>query len=421
MKLNKTTLKNGLRILSIPMPHVQTITVMVLVGTGSEYESKRENGLAHFLEHMCFKGTVKRPTAHDITYELDSIGADYNAFTGGTYTGYYAKSHKKNAFKILDIISDIYLNSTFPQQELKKEQSVIVQEINMKQDNPRSIASDLIDELIFGDTPPGRTIIGTKKTVQSFTRNDLLNYHKKFYVPGATLVIVSGAVPKDMTSEISTIFSRMKKAPVVKKEKVVPEQTVPALKIRYKDTNQTQLILAFTTKMDMFDKKVPESKTLSTVLGGGMSSRLFTKIREEMGLCYGISTAMHVGSDGGMFVVRAAVGHDKVEEVKAILEELRKVRDEGISEKELRKVKDYRLSGLVLGLETSEDYAEYYGFQELSKKKVNTPEEAAVLIEKVTAAQVQSIAKNIFKNEVLNLAIVGPHKSPKSLKSILKI
>ncbi len=421
MKLHKTTLKNGIRLLTIPMPHVETVAALVLVGTGSEYESKKESGLSHFLEHMCFKGTTKRPTSQVLTHELDSIGADYNAYTGGTYTGYYAKAHKKHGNKIIDIISDIYVNSTFPETELQKEKNVIIEEINMREDNPRTKVGDTIDELMFGDTSLGRPIIGTKKTVNSFTREDLIAYHKKFYVPGATVVVVAGNVPKNVEKTVESLLGNMKKAPIQKKESVQLKKKGPAIKIMYKDTNQTQLIISFST-FNIFDKRVAVAHTLSTALGGGMSSRLFNKIREELGLCYGISCSFNAGIDHGSLTIRAGVGNDKVAEaIQAILHELRTIRDEGITEPELRKIKDYRLSGLVLGLETSDDYAEYCGFQELIKKTIKTPEESAKNIENVSVQQVQRVAKDILKEEAMYVALVGPHKTAQKLKSLLKL
>lgn len=420
MKFEVKKLKNGLRYILIPLKNTQTVTAMVLVGTGSEYETKQENGLAHFLEHMCFKGTEKRPTAMHIAHELDSLGASYNAFTSAVYTGYYAKSHKKHGPRILEIISDIYLNSTFPEGEISKEKSVVLQEINMGEDKPASKVTDVLDELLYGDQPAGRPITGTKESVSAFTRDHLVNYHNKHYGPKNTLVIVSGAFNGTKIEEdIKKYFTQMKVKEVVKKPAIKVSQKKPAVKIEYKKTEQSHFYIAFRA-FNTFDKRVPAAHTLSTLLGGNMSSRLFSKIREEMGLCYYIYSSYNSGIDDGTFTIKAGVGHDRVEDaIIAILAELKKIKEELVNEQELRKVKDYRLSGLVLGLETSDDYAEYAGFQELIKNKIRTPEEAAERIESVTAKQVQQVAREMFKEEGMNFALIGPHQDEKKFLKLL--
>ena len=194
MEYKKTILKNGLRVITVPMKDNPTVTVLVLVETGSKYETKAKNGISHFLEHMCFKGTAKRPTAQAISSELDGLGSSYNAFTSQEYTGYYAKSSANHFKKIFDVVSDIYLNSAFPAAEIEKEKGVIVEEINMYEDMPHRHVHDLFASLLYGDTPAGWNIAGTRDNVRAMKREDFVQYHQAHYVPKATTVIIAGKV-----------------------------------------------------------------------------------------------------------------------------------------------------------------------------------------------------------------------------------
>lgn len=411
MKFSKEKLKNGLRMVTVPMKDTQTVTLMILVKIGSDYESKEQNGISHFIEHMCFKGTEKRPTSAHIATELDSLGADYNAFTGGLYTGYYIKGHNKHTETFFDIVSDIYLNSNFPESEIEKEKGVVIEEINMYEDNPKAKVGRVMDELVYGDQPVGRDIAGTKETVNSFKRDDLVKYHKKYYVPNNTVVIVSGKInEKKIKKIIKDKFSKIKKAKKSVKPKIIENQTKPKIRIEHKDSDQTHLIISF-RGIDMYDKNTRAARALSTALGNGMSSRLFKKMREELGICYYIHTGNLTSLDHGAFYIKAGVSNSRVlEAVSGILEEVEKIRNEKIGEVELSKVKEYILGGIFLGLETSDSFADYYGFQEFFDKKVITPEESGKLIEKVKAEDILKMAKFIFQSKNMNLAIVGPHK-----------
>lgn len=217
MKFKKKTLKNGLRIITVPVKGNPSVTVLVMVSTGSNYETKEENGLSHFLEHMCFKGTPTRKTALDISLEVDSLGAENNAFTNNEYTGYYAKAEKKHFKKLLNIVSDIYLNPTIPTEELEKERGVILQEISMYEDLPQRKVQEVFDELLYGDTPAGRSILGPKENIKRFTREDFLKYKSKHYVAEGTVVVVAGDVSdKQVEEEVSKLF---KSIPTSKKNR----------------------------------------------------------------------------------------------------------------------------------------------------------------------------------------------------------
>ncbi len=325
MKFSKRILPNGVRLITIPMPASPTLTVMVLVEAGSKYETKNLSGVSHFLEHFVFKGTAKRPKPSDLSRELDALGAQYNAFTGQEYTGYYAKAHKDKAEKILDIVADMYLNPTLPTSELEKERGVIIQEINMYEDEPARHVQDLFIGLLYGGQPAGWNIAGTKKSVSGLTQRDLAEYRKKHYVGKATTVIISGAFSrKDMEKQVSVLFGGMSEAEMAGKLSVKESQKAPAVLVKYKETDQTHLVLGVRT-FSTFDEKAPVLRVLSTILGGGMSSRLFTKLRDELGLCYYVSASPDLYTDHGLFQVAAGVDTSKVKAaIEAILAELRR-------------------------------------------------------------------------------------------------
>lgn len=406
----KKTLPNGLRYLYIPMKNTETVLGMVLVGTGADFETKEESGLAHFLEHMCFKGTKKRPTAKVIAMEFDTIGADYNAFTGRSHTGYYARAHKKHAKKIIEIISDVFLNSVFPEDEIQKEQGVVIQEMNMYMDDPQYRVSKLSAEMLYGTQPAGRDVIGNKKTVSSFTRKHVQLYHQKQYTAKNTVVIIAGNISeKEVDTQVTTLFKDLPSGKKNQFQKTVVTQSQAKVAIEHKETDQTHLILSF-RGMDMWDKRIQAARTLVAVLSGGMSSRLFQKMREELGICYYVYASLNTGFDVGDFSISAGVSNDRVEEaIQGIVDELRKIKEEGVSEEELQKVKEYRLSGLVLHLETTEDYANFYGREEVVKNKATVPAERAKEIEAVTKKQVEQVANYLISSLQANLAIIGPY------------
>lgn len=422
-KFTKKTLKNGLRYLFIPMEQTQTMLAMTLVATGADFESKKDNGLSHFLEHMCFKGTTKRSSAKDIALELDTIGADYNAFTSRGYTGYFARAHKKHASHIFEIVSDIYLNSIFPNEEIEKEKGVVIQEIHMYADDPQSRVSKLATELLYGDQPAGWEIIGTKETVASFTRKDLLRYRRNQYDAKNTLVVIAGNFDqKQIEKEIRKTFGKMPAGKKNVRAKTKVKQTVPQVAIDTRETDQTHLLLTFRTYgYETVQKKVSALRTLSTALGGGMSSRLFQKMREELGICYYVGSSASLRPDAGNLVISAGVANDRVKEaLEGIMEEVRRFKAEGITLDELIKVKEYRLSGLVLHLETTEDFAEFYGKEEILRDKITTEEEVSKHIEAVKKDEVDTVAQEIFVASGVNLAITGPFKE-KDKKDFLKI
>ncbi len=421
MKFTKKVLKNDLRLITVPMKDNPTATVLVLVEAGSKYETKKINGLSHFLEHMCFKGTVKRLKAIDISKELDALGSQYNAFTAQEYTGYYAKSDAKHFSQIFDVISDIYLNSTFPEIEMQKEKGVIIEEINMYEDMPNRHVQDLIMQLLYGDQPAGWNIAGEKKNIINMKRDDFINYKKVHYLPEATTIVIAGKInEKETMKEMNKVFGRIPRGQKAQKPKVEEKQTKPEILVKFKKTDQTHFVLGVRS-LNLFDKKNAVLSVLAGVLGGGMSSRLFQKLREEMGVGYYVRAYNDAYADHGFFQISAGVDNRRINEVvKAVLEECIKLKTEKVSQNELNKVKEYLIGNMKLSLESSDDIANFYGLQELLKHEVEEPEKKASEIRKVTARQIKLLANYLFKNNKLNLALIGPFKDKSKFSKILE-
>jgi len=421
MKYHKKILPNGLRIITLPMKDNPTVTVLVLVEAGSKYETKDVNGISHFLEHMCFKGTTKRPKAVDISKELDALGSQYNAFTAQEYTGYYAKSDAKHFKKIFDVVSDIYLNSTFPEAEMQKEKGVIIEEINMYEDMPQRHVQDLIMKLLYGDQPAGWNVAGDKKNILNMKRDDFISYRNKHYLPEATVLVVAGKITeKQVLDEVKKVFEKVSRGEKGQKIKVKEEQARPQVLVSFKETDQTHFVLGIRTH-DLFDKRNEVLSVLGGVLGGGMSSRLFIKLREEMGVGYYVRAFNDPFTDHGFLQISAGVDNKRIEEVlKAVLEECKKLKDFKVSETELNKVKECLIGNMKLSLESSDDIANFHGGQELLKREIKGIEEKAKEIRKVTASQIQDMAKDIFVDKKLNLALIGPFKEEGRFLNILK-
>ncbi|HEY4512952.1 MAG TPA: pitrilysin family protein [Candidatus Paceibacterota bacterium] len=421
MKFSKKVLKNGLRILTIPMKDNPTATVLVLVEAGSKYEDKRVNGISHFLEHMCFKGTTKRPKAIDISKELDALGSQYNAFTAQEYTGYYAKSDAKHFANIFDVVSDIYLNSTFPDAEMQKEKGVIIEEINMYEDMPNRHVQDLMMRLLYGNQPAGWNIAGEKENILKMERDDFVDYKSLHYLPESTVIVVAGQITeKEVMAEVNKAFGKVPRGKKPGKLKVKEKQTKPEVLVKFKKTDQTHFVLGVRS-YDLFSKKSAALTVLGGVLGGGMSSRLFQRLREEMGVGYYVRAYNDVFTDHGFFQISAGVDNKRIEEVlDAVLLECKKLKKYKVEEDELNKVKECLIGNMKLTLESSDDIANFYGGQELLKRDIKGAEEKARDIRRVTATQIQAIAKDIFKNNGLNLALIGPFKDSKKFQKLLK-
>ena len=421
MQFNKKTLKNGLRIITVPMVDNPSVTVLVMVQVGSKYEDKKNNGLSHFLEHMVFKGTPKRPKAIDISKELDSIGSHYNAFTTQEFTGYYAKADKKHLDKIIDIVSDMYLNPLFEQSEIEKEKGVIVEELRMYEDLPQQKVQESFMELLYGDNPAGWPVGGSESNVRSFTKQDFVQYRKEHYVSNSTIVIVSGSFDENETiTKIETAFASISTQNKSPKLPVKEEQKETKVKLLYKETDQTHLVMG-NRSFAIGDPRIPTMMVLTTILGRGMSSRLFSKMRDTLGICYYVRAENNTFTDHGYVSISAGVDNSRVlEAVDGIVEECQSLKDTLVSDDELKKAKDYISGTTMLELETSDSRAEYCGYYESVKNKVEYPEEIIKKVQAVTSIQIRDLAKEIFINDTLNLALIGRMKDEEQIKSHLK-
>ena len=410
----KTTLKNGLRIITVPQKETQTATVLILVKTGSKYETKEISGISHFLEHMLFKGTEKRKGPLAVAEELDSVGGEFNAFTGEEYTGYYAKVNHLYFDIALDWVSDIFLNSKIPSKEMIKEKGVIIEEINMYKDNPMMYIGDLWKKVLYGDQPAGWDIAGTKETVLKIERKDIKKYIDSQYTPSNTIVCVAGKInEEEVIKKVNKYFAQIKDNNPREKVKVIEEQKEPQIEIIYKDINQTNLALGVRGYSMSHNNKFTMD-VMAVILGGMMSSRMFSEVREKLGAAYYVRTYNNTDPDTGSLVTLAGVENGKIHKViETILKEYLKLTKKEVSIKELKKAKEYLKGKIVLRMESSDAQASFYGTQELLKNEIISLEEVFKRIDKVTANDIMNVAKDIFKNDKLNLAIIGPFKNKK--------
>ena len=419
--MKKTTLKNGLRIITVPQKSTQAVTVLVLAGTGSKYEKKEVNGISHFLEHLLFKGTKKRPTPIDVILPLDRVGGVYNAFTSEEYTGYYAKVAAEHFDLALDIVSDIYLNSKLDPKEIKKEKGVIIEEINMQHDHPMSYVQVLWNKLLYGDQPAGWDVAGTKENVLGIFREQLLSYRKDQYVASNTVVCLSGNVSRNsqVINKVKKYFSGIKVRKPIRKPSVIEKQTTPECLLDKRGTDQTHFCLGV-RGYNLFHPQRYSQELLAAVLGGMMSSRLFMKIREELGLAYYVRTVFVADTDTGCLVTQAGVDNQKVEKaISAILREYKKISRKKIPFQELKKAKDNLKGRMSLLLESSDAQASFYGIQELLENKILTQKEIYAKINKVSANDILKLSRDIFQPQKLNLALIGPFKDKAKFQKLL--
>jgi len=417
-KAKKIVLENGLRIIFAPTKSL-AVTVLFLVEAGSEYETKSINGLSHFLEHMCFKGTKNRPNPGNIARELDSLGAEYNAFTSQEYTGYWAKAQKEKIDNLIDIVSDLYLNPIFDPNEINKERGVIIEEINMYEDIPMRKVADLFLNLLYGDQPAGWDIAGTKEIIKKLKREDFIKYREKHYIPSKTIVVISGDLNfNSVIPKIKKIFNSLPFKKKVLKPKTIWNQTKPQIKIKFKESDQDHLILGVHTFPINHPKKYA-LQVLSNILGEGMSSRLFTRIREELGAAYYIKSGVDLFLDHGYLAVSCGSKQtETLKVIKTILEEFNKLKKEPPSKDEIEKSKNHLIGNFILSLETSDELASFYGAQEILTQKITDPKEIINKIKNVKPEEIKEIAQMIFKNKNLNLAMIGPYKKTGQFKKI---
>lgn len=418
-ELNK--LSNGLRIITAPMGNTQAVTLLILVGIGSRYEDDKQAGISHFLEHMFFKGTNNRPTYKEIATELDYLGGDFNAYTGEEYTGYYVQAAADKFHKALDILTDMFFNSTFPQAEIEREKGVIVEEINMYEDQPQSKVAQEAQKLVFADSPLGRPIIGNKEAVKGITQKDLINYRDAMYSPSNTIVVVAGNMEKfNWQKEITQKFQNWH-SPQPPTHEVYPPLAEsgatsqaggkPKQKMIYRKTDQAHFVLAFPT-FKVADIRRPQLQVMTNLLGGMMSSRLFEEIREKRGLAYYIRAGADEYHDNGALYICAGVMLEKTQEaIKVVAEELQKIAHNKVDAEELKRSQENMKGQIYLGLEDSKSVTQYLANRILYFNNIIQPEEIVARIEAVTIKEIQKLAPKIFQKTKRNLAVIGPFKN----------
>lgn len=415
-----TTLKNGLTLITVDLPHLDSVTALVAVGAGSRYETKKINGISHFLEHMFFKGSRKYPTAEKIATIVDGIGAVNNAATDKEVTYYWLKSASKHVELSSDILSSMIKESLLAEEEIEKEKGVIVEELRMYRDNPSRYVWNLYETLQFGNQPLGWDIGGDEKTITSFNRDDFITYMDSLYSPKNMTLIYVGNLPKNIQSLALNYFGDL---PERATAKFTPykslKQNKPKINIFYKKTDQANLVLGV-EGYDRYDKKRYAAKILSTILGEGMSSRLFIQVRERRGLAYHISANFGSYKDTGAFSVYAGVKLEKVEEALQVIKaEIERITSEKVTGDELKKSKEMTRGRLAIWTESTNFLAEYFGTMFALDREIETFDAYLENIEKVSVEEVQKVAEELFKKNKFNLQLIGPFKESNKFDKVL--
>jgi predicted Zn-dependent peptidase len=423
---NKAVLDNGLRVLTSTMPHSRSVCLAIFVGAGSCYESKEEAGISHFAEHLFFKGTERRPTSKEISQDIEGVGGIINGGTDKEVTVFWCKVASSHFPIALDVLSDLLLNSRFDNKEIEQERRIISEEINMNLDIPEQRVNMLIDELLWPEQPLGREVIGYKETVSSTTREQLLNYVARRYMPNNTVLSIAGNIQhEEAMAQIEPMFDKWAAGELLSGYITNDKQTEARLRIEPKDIEQAHLCLA----VHGFSHSHPQRFTLdllNTVLGGGMSSRLFMEIREHKGLAYDIHSYTEHFLNSGSFAIYAGVDPEKIETaVAAILEEVSKIK-QGITASELTRAKELSKGRLYLRFEDSQNVALWYGGQEILTQQILDMDDVIAIVDVITIDELKEVAEEILTDSGLNLAITGPIKEDslikeKPLRQLLKI
>jgi predicted Zn-dependent peptidase len=418
---NKTVLDNGLRVITSTMPDSRSVCLAFLLGAGSCYESKEEAGISHFAEHLFFKGTQRRPTSKEISQDIEGVGGILNGSTDKEVTIFWCKVASSHFPIALDVLSDILLNSRFDNKDIEQERPIIMEEINMNLDIPQQRVNTLIDELLWPEQPLGREVTGYKETVPSITRERLLNYLARRYMPNNTVLSIAGNIQhEEAVAQIKPLFDKWAAGELSTGYTTNDKQTEARLRIEPRDIEQAHLCLA----VHGFSRSHPQRFTLdllNTVLGGGMSSRLFMEIRERKGLAYDIHSYTDHFLDSGSFAIYAGVDPKKLEiAVAAILEEISKIK-QGITASEITRAKELAKGRLYLRFEDSQNVALWYGSQEILMQQILDIDDVISIVDAITIDELKEVAEEILTDSGLNLAIVGPVKSEEGLLKLLGI
>jgi predicted Zn-dependent peptidase len=420
----KTTLPNGLRIVTATMPHTRSAAVQFYLGVGARHETPKLAGVSHFVEHMVFKGTYKRPNPAQISEEIEGVGGNLNAATDHEHTNYRALVPYTYMDTALEVLTDMLRGSEHKSEEVAKERDVILEEIDSTFDSPSDIADLEFDALMWPDHPLGKDVAGTKATVKRITRDDLVAHIEKNYRPDALVVSVAGNVTHgQVVDSIARLWNDMPHSENgLHRPDVTPRvETGPKVTLYKKRTEQVNLLVGVPALPYTHPQRYTQD-VLDGLLGAGMSSRLFVEIRENRGLAYAVSSFVKTYSDVGAFGVHAAVDNDRVEEtLKAIMHELERIKHEPVPAVELRKIKEYIKGNTLLSLERSTYVAHWAGWQELMLGHIEPMESVLDKIDEVTAEEVQELAARLFNTDGLHLALVGPLRDMDILKSLLTI
>jgi predicted Zn-dependent peptidase len=411
-------LDNGLRVLTAAIPQAQSVTCMVMLAAGSRYETPDTNGIAHFSEHMFFKGTKRRPSARDIAGEVDAIGGEFNAFTGKEYTAYYIKCAAEHRDIALDVLADMLRNSRFDTEEIDREKGVIVEEMNMYFDTPRDYIGGVYEELLYGNQPLGWDIIGRKETVRGATRDTFTSYLDRWYHPPRMVLGVGGQVGEGLLERAQELFGDMPQGSMSEPEPAAPYKN-GRVKVFTKQSDQAHLILG----VPSYPIEHPDRyalQVLSTVLGGGMSSRLFTEVRERRGLAYYVFGLNHSYTDAGSLYAQAGVDINRIEEaVTTVLAELRGIAAKPVPADELDKAKNFSKGRFVLQLESPQGLILFGLRREVLERRVPDLNEVLDGLTAVTAEDVQRVAQDLISDEKLRLALIGPFDDAERFEKLL--
>ncbi|HLF70702.1 MAG TPA: pitrilysin family protein [Dehalococcoidia bacterium] len=415
----KTELANGLRLITAPMPHTRSVAVSIYVGAGSRYETKLEAGVSHFLEHLCFKGTARRPTAQEISEAVDGVGGIINAATDREYTVYYAKVARDHLTLAMDVLSDLVQAPIIEPVELEKERKVVLEELASVADSPGQQADLLLDELLWPDQPLGLDVAGTQESIEGLTREMVMTYLKRQYTPNNIVVSIAGAVSEDEAMALlEPTLGSMKRGEPRSWFPAQNGQKGPGLKLLNKRTEQSHLALGMhALPLDHPDRYALD--LLSVLFGESMSSRLFMELRERQGLCYDVHSYVSHFLDAGSFCIYAAVdpsnGHKAVE---ALIVEFNRLRH-GVPDEELHKAKELAKGRMLLRMEDTRAVSGWLGGQEILSGKIQSPDEVVAKLEAVTAADLTRVIDDLLRPHQLNLAVVGPHRSEQRFRPLL--
>jgi predicted Zn-dependent peptidase len=412
------TLDNGLRVLTANLDHAQSVTCMVMLAAGSRYETSDTNGIAHFSEHMFFKGTQRRPSARDIAGEVDSIGGEFNAFTGKEYTAYYVKCAAEHRDVALDVLADMLRNSRFDAEEIDREKGVIIEEMNMYFDTPRDYIGGVYENLLYGDQPLGWDIIGRKETVRGATRETFMSYLDRWYHPSRMVLGLGGRVGDDILERAQELLGDL---PAVETGEPGPVEPYVNGRVRVftKQSDQAHIVLG----VPSYPLEHPDRyalQVLSTVLGGGMSSRLFTEVRERRGLAYYVFGINHSYTDAGSLYTQAGVDINRIDQaVTTIRDELRKIAAEAVPADELEKARNFAKGRFVLQLESPQGLILFGLRREVLEGRAPDLEEVLEGLNAVTGEDVQRVAQDLIRDEKLRLAVIGPFEDADRFEALL--